>query len=391
MTRDGFVELRDVSRPVGTLLELLVEAEFQQAYRGDVEEQEEEDRDVDDPKGKALAPAEVTAAEAEAFGERRVRYQLSGVDHACMKHTTTRRRGQRGSRLKVEADRIVALDSGIGFGQGRLCGLDCIMMRVVDLDRDMSDVIPTGLTPDSEFLFERMTRVSLQRTGAGPGKRILDVASGVGQDSIALAALGASVVGAEPSGRMTGMARLFAADRGGPMPDWVRGWSDRLPFATGSFDACVCKGALDHFDAPEKAIGEMSRVTRCDGRVVLAIANFESLACRMGRFVDDFRQDMLGWEPIRPRRGYDAPSDHFTRYEPELIREQAEKSLIIESLEGISAGWGMPGWSYWSSQIPRPLADVAVRSLDRVGRQWPVLSDVIVLAGRPRRSSNTSA
>jgi hypothetical protein len=30
-------------------------------------------------------------------------------------------------------------------------------MRVVDLDRDMSDVIPTSMSRDSEYLFERMT------------------------------------------------------------------------------------------------------------------------------------------------------------------------------------------------------------------------------------------
>ena len=264
-------------------------------------------------------------------------------------------------------------------------------MRVVDLDRDMSDVIPTGLTPDSEFLFDRMTQVTLDRTRAAPGLRVLDVASGVGQDSIALAARGARSVGAEPSARMTGMAQLFAADKSGPKPDWVRGWSDGLPFSPGSFDACICKGAMDHFDAPEQAIAEMARVTKSDGRVVLAIANFESLACRMGRFIDDLRQDLLGIGPLRARRGYDAPSDHFTRYEPDLIREQAEKSLVVESMEGISMGWGMPGWSVSMARLPRPLADLAVRAMDRGARQWPGLADVIVLVGRPRRSASTSA
>jgi SAM-dependent methyltransferase len=264
-------------------------------------------------------------------------------------------------------------------------------MRVVDLDRDMSDVIPTGLTPDSEFLFDRMTRVTLDRAQPGPDRWILDVASGVGQDSIALAARGARAVGAEPSGRMTGMAQLFAADKPGPMPEWVRGWSDKLPFAPGSFDACICKGAMDHFDTPELAISEMARVTKTDGRVVLAIANFESLACRVGRALDDLRQDVLGLGPLRERRGYDAPSDHFTRYEPELIREQAEKSLVVESVDGISMGWGMPGWSKWMARIPRPVADAAVRAMDQMGRHWPGLSDVIVLVGRPRRSASTSA
>jgi SAM-dependent methyltransferase len=264
-------------------------------------------------------------------------------------------------------------------------------MRVVDLDRDMSDVIPTGLTPDSEFLFDRMTQVTLDRTEAGPGRRVLDVASGVGQDAIALAARGARVVGAEPSGRMTGMAQLFAADKQGPMPEWVRGWSDTLPFATGTFDASFCKGAMDHFDKPEQAIAEMARVTKIGGRVVLAIANFESLACRTGRALDDLRQDLIGSEPVRVRRGYDAPSDHFTRYEVALIREQAELSLEIESMEGISMGWGMPGWSKWMARVPGPVARSAVAAMDRVGRRYPTLADVIVLVGRPRRVSNTSA
>jgi SAM-dependent methyltransferase len=264
-------------------------------------------------------------------------------------------------------------------------------MRVVDLDRDMSDVIPTGLTPDSEFLFDRMTQVTLDRSLAGPGRRVLDVASGVGQDSLALAARGAWVVGAEPSGRMTGMAQLFAADKPAPRPDWVRGWSARLPFADESFDACICKGAMDHFDAPERALSEMARVTKRQGRVVLAIANFESLACRTGRAVDDFRQDWLGRSAMRERRGYDAPSDHFTRYELDLVREQAQRYLELLSVEGISLGWGMPGWSWLSSVLPRGVARVAIQALDRIGRLAPSLSDVVVAVGRPRRSSSTWA
>ena len=263
-------------------------------------------------------------------------------------------------------------------------------MRVVDLDRDMSDVIPTGLTPDSEFLFEQMTQITLDSTRAGPGSRVLDVASGVGQDSLALAARGASVIGAEPSRRMTGMAQLFVAEREEPHPLWVRGWADHLPFKEGSFDASICKGAMDHFDAPERAIAEMARVTREDGAVVLAIANFESLACRAGRALDDFRQDVLRMKPLRERRGYDAPSDHFTRYEIDLIREQASASLHIESIEGVSLGWGMPGWSKAMSRLPKNVANGAVRAMGRIGRIWPQLSDVIVVVGRPLRSSRTS-
>ena len=264
-------------------------------------------------------------------------------------------------------------------------------MRVVDLDRDMSDVIPTGTSPESEFLFDRMTRVTLGLTRPAPGRLVLDVASGVGQDSIALSAQGATVVGAEPSGRMTGMARLFADGKEGPMPFWVRGWSDALPFATGTFDATFCKGALDHFDCPDQAIGEMARVTAVGGSVVLAIANFDSLACRVGRVLDHLHEEVPGWRSATGRRGYDAPSDHFTRYDLGLMREQAERHLDLDELVGVSLAWGVPAWSKLSTQLPPAICQPVLQSLDALARWFPSVSDVVVLAGRPRRSSRTSA
>ena len=236
-------------------------------------------------------------------------------------------------------------------------------MRVVDLDRDMSDVIPTGSAADSEYLFARMTELTLGLAEPGPGRRILDVASGGGQDAIELCARGARVVGAEPSKRMSDMARLMAQQRGVSLPAWVRGWADCLPFASGTFDAAICKGAIDHFDRPGDAIREMARVTRRDGRVVLAIANFESLSCRWARALDDWREGVLGRPPQRGRRVYDAPSDHFTRYELDLMREQASRHLDLEVVEGVSLGWGMPGWSQALRHLPSGVARGALQAL----------------------------
>jgi len=258
-------------------------------------------------------------------------------------------------------------------------------MRVVDLDRDMSDVIPTGTSLDSDYLFEQMTERTLALTRAAPGRRVLDVASGVGQDAIALAQRGASVVGVEPSRRMLGMTELIATEATARLPLWVQSWGDALPFADGSFDAVICKGALDHFDQPAKAIGEMARVARPDGRVVLAIANFESLSCRIGRTLDYWSQDVLGGSDQRTRRTYDCPSDHFTRYELDLMREQAEASLVLEVVDGISLGWGAPGWSRFIGALPRGAAGTVLRTADALARRAPEVADVIVLAGRPRR------
>ncbi len=261
-------------------------------------------------------------------------------------------------------------------------------MRVVDLDRDMSDVIPTGTTRDSDFLFDRMTNVTLQLARPDRGRRILDVASGIGQDAIAMAERGAQVVAAEPSARMAGLFRMKSEESGAPLAS-VRGWSDALPFASGTFDAVICKGAIDHFDAPEQAIAEMARVTRPTGHVVLTIASYESLSCRLGRRVDTVRERWLGRAPSRGRRTYDVPSDHFTRYEYSLMREQASRWLELDIVRGVSLGWGIPVWSRGLERLPAGIAAVALRSMDQLAKAVPSLADVVVLAGRPRATAQS--
>jgi SAM-dependent methyltransferase len=257
-------------------------------------------------------------------------------------------------------------------------------MRVVDLDRDMRDVIPTGATLDSQFLFERMTEVTLSLAAPGPARTILDVASGFGQDAIAMGSSGARVVGVDPSVRMTGWARLQSAGDHDPLPAWVRAWSDALPFASGSFDAVICKGALDHFDRPCEAIAEMARVTRPEGLVVLAIANFESLACRAARLFDAVREVWLGAPTRRGRRHYDVPADHFTRYELDLMREHASKALHLEVVRGVSLAWGLPLWGRGLECFPSRVAHTTLQALDGLAGWLPSWADVVVLAGRPR-------
>lgn len=255
----------------------------------------------------------------------------------------------------------------------------------------MRDVIPTGTTRDSEFLFARMTERALSLCRVGPGRRVLDVASGVGQDANALAARGAFAVAAEPSARMLGLARLVAPSDRSRCAFGVRGWADALPFATGSFDAVLCKGAIDHFDAPLAAIGEMARVTRLDGRVVLAIANFDSLACRAARRIDTLRETWLAHPPRPGRRHYDVPHDHFTRYDLGLMREQAEAHLRLDDVVGVSLCWGLPGWSRALSRLPELAARAALAAVDQLAARWAGAADVVVLAGRPRRVASSSA
>jgi SAM-dependent methyltransferase len=264
-------------------------------------------------------------------------------------------------------------------------------VRVVDLDRDMRDVIPTAVGRDTEFLFARMTERTLALAQPAPGRRILDVASGLGQDARWLAERGVLAVAAEPSARMSGLAAQLGREQGGAAAHALRAWADALPFADASFDAVICKGALDHFDAPARAIAEMARVTRRRGRVVLAIANFDSLSCRVAGGLDALREGWLGRRLPRGRRHYDVPHDHFTRYELDLMREQASASLELDCVEGISLAWGMPSWSALLERLPAAAADAVLAALQSCAKRLPALADVVVLVGRPRRAATTSA
>ncbi len=272
-------------------------------------------------------------------------------------------------------------------------------MRLADLERDMVDVIPTGSSLDSEFLFARMAEVTLAALHCGPGQRVIDVAAGVGQDDRALARSGVFAIGAEPSTRMTALARLRDTEGRVPGPGRVgrvRAWSEALPFAAGTFDAAFCKGSLDHFDDPLAALHEMARVTRRGGRVVVAIANFDSLGCRLLRWHARWRGNRYSGEQDRSsdpsagpphgggRRHFDVPSDHYTRYDPGLIRRQLAADLSVEQWTGVSLLWGLRSWSHLLTWLGPALARPLLRLADRLARWFPGWSDVIVVAGQPR-------
>jgi len=261
-------------------------------------------------------------------------------------------------------------------------------VRAVDLDRDMTHVIPTGTTRDSEYLFRRMEALTLAATAGAHGKRVLDSAAGLGQDSRALARRGAAAVCAEPSQRMIELAKLVAAKEPAPDPGrvrWARAWSESLPFRSQSFDAAFCKGALDHFDDPERCIAELARVTRADGRVVLAVANFESLGCRIQRLSERLRRGAA-----KPgRRTYHVPSDHFTRYDAALLRQQVARFVVVESVQGTSLFWGVRRWARLLARLPEAWALALLRAADAVAARFPELADVIVIAGRPRPREST--
>ncbi len=97
--------------------------------------------------------------------------------------------------------------------------------------------------------------------------RLLDVGCGTGVLAARLAARGYEATGVDPS---QGMLDIMAADH--PEVEVVRGSGDDLPFPDGSFDVVLTVAALHHIAAPDDVratLGEMARVTRPGGRIVV--------------------------------------------------------------------------------------------------------------------------
>src|SRR5262249_57365322 len=130
-----------------------------------------------------------------------------------------------------------------------------------------------------------------------------------------------------------------------------------------------------------------ARGARSTGRVVRARAIFDAPAG--GRAGGGARGAEGRGPPRRGRRHYDVPADHFTRYDLALMREQASRSLELEIVHGISLGWGVPLWARAVERLPSRLARGALQPLDAGAPGPPAWADVVVLAGRPRRSRSS--
>ncbi|MFW6126631.1 MAG: class I SAM-dependent methyltransferase [Thermodesulfobacteriota bacterium] len=108
------------------------------------------------------------------------------------------------------------------------------------------------------------------------GRRVLEVGCGTGNISLALAGRGARLVGLDVSGPMLAAAHHKARRQGLTIP-WLRGRAAFLPFPDAVFDGVISILSLDFIDDREAAVGEMIRVLRPGGFLVVAMLNRYSL------------------------------------------------------------------------------------------------------------------
>jgi SAM-dependent methyltransferase len=131
----------------------------------------------------------------------------------------------------------------------------------------------------------------IERYGGGlPKRRILDLGSGMGGTSVALALAGAAPLAFEYNRAYCDIIRLRAARYRLSLPV-INGAGERLPFADQSFDLVIAWDVVEHVQDPELLLAELARVLPPGGRALLTVIN------RFAFRDPHYHMPLLNWLP----------------------------------------------------------------------------------------------
>ncbi len=165
-----------------------------------------------------------------------------------------------------------------------------------------------------------------------PGQRVLDLAAGTATSSAALAGTGADVVGCDFS---LGMLRV-GAEAGHEGVELVAGDALRLPFRDGAFDAVTISFGLRNTQDIDRALGELRRVTRPGGRLVVCEFSHPTYA-PFRTVYDEYLMKAL---PAVATRVSSDPAAYV--YLAESIRAWPDQPALAGHLQ--RAGWQGVAW-----------------------------------------------
>jgi SAM-dependent methyltransferase len=110
----------------------------------------------------------------------------------------------------------------------------------------------------------------IEASGAGPHDTVLDVACGGGIVVCGFAKVVAHATGIDITPAMLDRARRLQAEKGLTNVTWTHGDVLPLPFPDASFSIVTSRFAFHHFLDPFAVMGEMRRVCKPRGKVVVA-------------------------------------------------------------------------------------------------------------------------
>lgn len=228
---------------------------------------------------------------------------------------------------------------------------------------------------DSRWYLRRVEEAVLESAGPAPpwARPALDVACGTGQQAARLSRLGWRTVGVDASDDMLRLGQYISWDvlRSVAL---ARSVAEVLPFRDGSFDLVICQGSLDHFAQPRLFVSEAARVLVPGGRLVVALANYDSLSCRLGRLAHALGE-RLGTPRPTDLAYWQTPADHTFKGTYQLLARLGTKDLELEQAFGVSLFQFTMAWRLGLKALPAPVARALWQTMDAVGRRLPDLAD----------------
>ena len=141
---------------------------------------------------------------------------------------------------------------------------------MTDSSRDQFDAHAANYASSAVHQFGASLPLLLELAAPTPQDTALDVATGTGNTALALAPFAAHVTGLDVSPKMLEQARARAEREGIANASFLEGRAEQLPFADGSFTLVSSRHAPHHFRDVPAFLGEVRRVLRPGGRLVLA-------------------------------------------------------------------------------------------------------------------------
>jgi ubiquinone/menaquinone biosynthesis C-methylase UbiE len=170
-------------------------------------------------------------------------------------------------------------------------------------------------------------RLMLERSAVTSGEAVLDVGCGPGSDLFDM------VERVGPAGRLVGLdvsevmiaeARRRAAERRLAVT-FEQGEVTAVRFPDGTFDVCRAARLLEHLADPDRALAEMARVTRPNGRIVVFDFDWDTL------IID--HPDKQTTRTVVVTYSDSIRNGWIGRQLPRLFREQRLKVLSIDPVQ----------------------------------------------------------
>jgi demethylmenaquinone methyltransferase/2-methoxy-6-polyprenyl-1,4-benzoquinol methylase len=190
------------------------------------------------------------------------------------------------------------------------------------------DLTNTVLSFGQDRGWRRATRTAL---ALRPGERVLDVGAGTGVSTEELGRSGAYAVGADLS-----IGMLQAGRRARPAVPLLAGDALKLPFPDGAFDAVTISFALRNVTDVDGALGELARVTRPGGRLVVCEFSHPTNAA----FRSVYLTYLMGSLPAVARKVASNPEAYV--YLAESIRAWPDQPALAARVQ--ATGWGRVAW-----------------------------------------------